>query len=71
MNLNDIDKYKTTPATVQEVIDALEKLPRDFPCYFRPKYHGDVRWCDDVPVNLNGISEMHPDDKPKNVTFLC
>jgi hypothetical protein len=59
------------PAKVKDIIEALQKLPSDFPCYFRPKYHGDVNWCDDVPVKLNGICEMHPDGKPKNVTFLC
>lgn len=66
----------TKPATVREVIAALQALPPDYPCFFRPKYHGDVSAFDDVPVLLDGISEMHPDpqvypDMPKNVTFLC
>jgi hypothetical protein len=64
------------PATVKEIIEVLKTLPPDFPCYFRPKYFGDVSYCDDVPVNAEGIVEMHPDNKiypdmHKNVTFLC
>ena len=64
------------PATVAEIIEALKKLPPDYPCYFRPKYYGTVKYTDDVPIHLNGIGEMHPDqkvypNKTKNVTFLC
>ena len=59
------------PATVKEIIAELQKLPPDAPCYFRPKYHGTVEYTDNVPVNLNGIGEMHPDNQPKYVCFLC
>ena len=65
------------PATVQEIIERLQKLPPDLPCFFRPKYHGNVKWTDNVPVNSKGISEMHPDpvlypdDPPEYVCFLC
>ena len=67
----------TEPATVQEVISALQKLPPDLPCFFRPKYHGDVKYTENVPVNPQGICEMHPDRKlypespEKYVCFLC
>lgn len=59
------------PATVKEIIEQLQKLPQDLPCYFRPKYSGTVQYTDNVPVHLNGIGEMHPDNKPKYVCFLC
>jgi hypothetical protein len=58
-------------ATVGEIMEVLSKLPKDLPCYFRPKYHGTVEYTDEIPINLNGIGEMEPNNKPKNVTFLC
>ncbi len=58
------------PATVQEVIDALSKLPRDLPVYVRPKYTGTLSWTETAPVSVNGIAEMHPKSEPKNVTLL-
>lgn len=65
------------PATVKEIIEELQKLPQDLPCFFRPKYHGTVKYHENVPVHRKGISEMHPDpkiypDEPrKYVCFLC
>lgn len=64
------------PATVKEIIEALQKLPQDLPCFFRPKYTGSVEPTDNIPVNLDGISEMHPNpkiypDEQKHVCFLC
>lgn len=65
------------PATVKQIIEELQKLPPNLPCFFRPKYHGDVSYTDNVPINKNGIGEMHPDpqlypDEPKKyVCFLC
>jgi hypothetical protein len=59
------------PATVKEVIEQLEKLPQDLPCYFRPKYYGTVQYMDNVPINVNGIGEMHPHDEEKYICFLC
>lgn len=59
------------PATVKEIIDILSKLNPNSPCYFRPKYYGQVQQWEDVPVNLNGISPMEPKGEPENVTFLC
>ena len=63
------------PSTVREIIEKLQKLPQDLPCYVRPKYHGTVRYVDDVPININGISEMEPSKSPEgvkedHVTFL-
>ena len=63
-------------STVKDVIAALQKLPPDLPCFFRPKYHGSVERTEDVPVLASGISEMHPNpalypDTPKHVCFLC
>jgi hypothetical protein len=59
------------PATVAEIIERLQNLPQDLPCYFRPKYFGDVDRTDVVPVNRNGISRMCPDGEPDQVHFLC
>jgi hypothetical protein len=58
--------------TVQQLIDVLNKLPnKDLPVFFRSKYTGNVNWCDEHPVHLNGIGEM-VDDKEKinRVVFL-
>ena len=59
------------PATVKEIIAILEKMPQDAPCYFRPKYSGGAKSWENIPVNKNGISEIHPENEEKNVTFLC
>lgn len=61
------------PATVKELIEQLQKLPPDLPCYFRPKYYGPVGRTDEVPINFHGISLMEPDivDKRGYVCFLC
>jgi len=58
-------------ATVGDILDALSKMPRELPCYFRPKYAGTVEPWEDVPVLISGIAGMEPDDKTPNVTFLC
>jgi len=58
------------PTTVKQLIAKLKTMPQDLPVYVRPKYHGDLAWSDDAAVMLNGVSEMHPDGKPKNVTLL-
>ena len=58
-------------ATVGDILDALRKMPRDLPCFFRPKYTGTVEPWEDVPVLISGIAGMEPDDKEPNVTFLC
>lgn len=57
------------PATVKEIMEALSKMPQNAPCYFRPKYFGDVKACESIPINKNGISKMK--EKGENVTFLC
>jgi hypothetical protein len=62
-----------TPSTVKDIVEQLLKLPQDLPCYFRPKYYGNVLWCDDVPINTKGISIMEGSeytDNKENVTFL-
>lgn len=61
------------PATVAEIIEALQKLPPNLPCYFRPKYSGTVEYSTSVPVNKNGIVKMesHTSLAHANVTFLC
>jgi len=64
-----LDRVYGTPATVGEIIAMLEQFPADLPCFFRPKYHGDVTPYDDVPVWIGGISYM--DQEGENVTFLC
>ena len=56
--------------TVGELIAALKKYDKNLPIFIRPKYSGNIKYTDDVPIKINGISEMHPDNKPKNVTFL-
>lgn len=61
---------KNKPPTVAEVIKKLQELPQNLPVYLRSKYTGDVRWCDDHPININGISEMVNTDLGKHVTFL-
>jgi hypothetical protein len=63
-------------ATVEEIIEKLQKMPQDSPCFFRPKYYGTVEHTDSVPVNADGISQMEnteaEGDLPKNyVCFLC
>lgn len=62
------------PATVKEIIEKLQQLPQDLPCYIRPKYYGIVKPYYDVPINVNGISEMEPlkDNNliREHVTFL-
>lgn len=58
------------PATVKEVIEILKTMPQELPCYFRPKYFGDVEPWESVPVNKNGITKMEEDGE-KNITFLC
>ena len=63
-------KAYPTPPTVAEVVAKLLELPQDLPMYARPKYCGRIEPYEDVPVHLNGIGEMHPAEKPKNVTFL-
>ncbi len=66
-----LDAVYGTPATVGEIIAMLQQFPADLPCYFRPKYHGDVTaFDDDVPVWIGGISYME-DQEGENVTFLC
>ena len=60
----------SSPSTVKDIIDMLLTLPQDLPCYVRPKYNGTIEYCDDVPINVFGIAEMHPDNEPKNITFL-
>ncbi len=57
-------------AKVKDIIKILQKLPQNLPCYVRPKYHGDLSWTDDCPINLNGISEMESKKLKKHVTFL-
>ncbi len=57
------------PATVKEIIEALRKMPQNAPCYFRPKYFGDVKAYENVPINKHGISKMG--ENGENVTFLC
>jgi len=62
--------------TVAQVIIKLQTMPQELPCYFRPKYHGTVKGWEDVPVNLNGISDMeeytiNSEHQPRRVTFLC
>ena len=56
--------------TVGELIEKLKEYSVNLPVYVRTKYSGTVKWTDDIPVKVNGIGEMHPIDKPKNVTFL-
>lgn len=61
------------PSTVKEIIEKLQQLPQDLPCYIRPKYWGTLEWCDEAPININGISEMERsvlNDGEENVTFL-
>ena len=62
-------KYGEAP-TVEEVIKALEKMPQDARCFVRTKYPGSSTPVEDIPLHHRGISEMHPDGKPINVTFL-
>ena len=66
-------KPKMKPSTVKEIIEKLQQLPQDLPCYIRPKYYGTVTYLDDAPVNINGISEMEPikfSEIKEHVTFL-
>ena len=65
------------PATVKEIIERLQQLPQDLPCYIRPKYYGRVEKYEDVPIHLNGISEMEANKNSgkcfvneEHVTFL-
>lgn len=46
------------PSTVAEVIEALQKLPPDYPVYTRPKYTGEASWVSDYPIRTTGICEM-------------
>ena len=46
------------PATVAEVIEALQKLPPNYPVYTRPKYTGEASWTTDYPIRVAGINEM-------------
>ena len=66
--MNNINKPDAI--TIGELIDVLKKYDKNLPVYVRTKYSGDVRWTDDIPVKANGIAEMHPENKPKNITFL-
>lgn len=54
---------KTKPATVAELIKRLSGLKQDLPVYIRSKYTGDVRWCDDHPLSINGVGEMEANDE--------
>lgn len=65
-----IDRTEITNCTVGELIKRLQELPPDLPVFVRPKYHGDLKWCDDAIVKTTGVCEMHPKDGPKNVTIL-
>lgn len=61
------------PSTVKDIIEKLQQLPQDLPCYIRPKYWGNLDWCDDAPINVNGIGEMEGSEytnNTANVTFL-
>lgn len=73
--MKNIESFKKTVPTVAEVIAKLQKLPQDLPCYFRPKYHGDVSAFEEVTVNLHGIGPMTPpnglSEVPDRVVFLC
>lgn len=60
-------------ATVKEIIEQLQKLPQDLPCYIRPKYWGTLKPYYDAPININGITEMEPYEfgvNKEHVTFL-
>ena len=59
-------------ATVKEIIEKLQELQQDLPCYVRPKYFGTMTYVDSAPINLNGICEMEEfeDGVSSNVTFL-
>ena len=56
--------------TVTELIEKLKTMPPNLKVQVRPKYHGDLRWCDSAPVTVNGVAEMHPEGGEKNVTIL-
>jgi hypothetical protein len=62
-------KYGDAP-TVAEVIAKLKEMPQNAKCYVRTKYHGASTYVEDIPLHYRGISEMHPEGKPINVTFL-
>jgi hypothetical protein len=68
-----IEPLMNAGATVAEIITKLHSLPQDLPCYFRPKYHGDVSHFEEVPVDLCGITPMVPPNSEvlDRVVFLC
>lgn len=58
-------------ATVQDLIDKLNSMPdKTLPVFLRSKYTGDVKWCDEHSIHLNGVSEMEKDGKINRVVFL-
>ena len=70
---NCLEFLKHDGATVAEIITKLQSLPQDLPCYFRPKYYGDVSAFEEVATNLHGIGPMTPPNSevPDRVVFLC
>ncbi len=59
------------PPTVAEVIERLQQMPQELRCFFRPKYHGNMSFTDEIPLHYHGICLMEPPGKPTQVTFLC
>lgn len=59
------------PPTVAEVIEQLQGMPPHLRCYVRPKYHGNLRAQDEIPLNHAGICVTEPEGKAPQVTFLC
>ncbi len=45
-------------------------MPQNLPVFIRAKYHGNLEGWEDVEVCIEGVNEMRPDGKPKNVTLL-
>jgi hypothetical protein len=67
------ENFYMKPSTVKEIIEKLQQLPQDLPCYVRPKYWGTLKPYYDAPININGISEMEPikfTEVKEHVTFL-
>jgi len=61
------------PSTVKEIIEKLQQLPEDLPCFVRPKYWGTLKSYCEAPIHINGISEMEPikdSEIQEHVTFL-
>ena len=62
LTMSNTDRIKSDAITIGELIAVLKKYDKNLPVYIRPKYSGDIKYTDEIPIKINGIAEMHPEN---------